>query len=86
MKFKGTLTNVETASTFEVSGEWTVVTKGGVTYWPGWVEASDSSDIELGTYTLTLANGSHGTINVFRSHPTSHAPVADFKGQGNPPG
>ena len=28
MKFKGTLTNVETASTYDVSGEWTVVTKG----------------------------------------------------------
>ena len=86
MKFKGTLTNVDNSSTREVSGEWTVLAKGGVTYWPGWLQANDGSVIELGTYTLTMANGSQGTINVFRSHLSSHAAVADFKGQGNPPG
>ena len=86
MKFKGTLTNVENSSTCEVSGEWTVVAKGGVTYWPGWVQANDGSVIEVGTYRLMMASGSQGTIAVFRSHLSSQAHVADFKGQGNPPG
>ena len=86
MKFKGTLTNVDTSSTCEVTGEWAVVVTGGVTYWPGWLQANDGRVIELGTYTLTMPDGSQGTINVFRSHLSSHAHVADFKGQGNPPG
>ena len=86
MKFKGLLTSVESSLTREVTGEWTVVAQGGITYWPGWVHANDGRIIELGAYTLTTTNGNQSTITVFRSQPSSHAAVADFKGQGNPPG
>jgi hypothetical protein len=84
--FSGSLFSLDQVKGLEVHGEWVANQVANMTFWPGWIHATNNQTILLGSYTLKLCDGREGLILVVGHADTSPLDnIAVFEGQGKLP-